>query len=240
MPLCVMFLGQTFSASYIACKKQIVHVALHYIQYCFEFVLRPFKGGKKITSKKLSGPQWQYFCLFIGRLGTRWRSWLRHCATSRKVAGSISDGVTGIFHWHNPSGRTMALRLTQYVTEMIARNISWGVKAAGASGWQPYHLHMPIVWISGSLKLLEPSGPVQACNGIALSLTVTHRQVLGLLDHFSSQMYGRRTPNIVHQVQCFFFFIKHVATNHLIWQVVEAWFFFQRFAFLWTWRLAGF
>jgi len=30
--------------------------------------------------------------------GTRWRSWLRNCATSRKVAGSISDGVTGIFH----------------------------------------------------------------------------------------------------------------------------------------------
>jgi hypothetical protein len=28
--------------------------------------------------------------------GTRWRSWLRHCATSRKVAGSISDGVIGI------------------------------------------------------------------------------------------------------------------------------------------------
>jgi len=25
-------------------------------------------------------------------------SWLRHCATSRKVAGSIPDGVTGIFH----------------------------------------------------------------------------------------------------------------------------------------------
>jgi hypothetical protein len=30
--------------------------------------------------------------------GTRWHSWLRHCATSRKVAGSIPDGVTGIFH----------------------------------------------------------------------------------------------------------------------------------------------
>jgi hypothetical protein len=24
---------------------------------------------------------------------TRWRVWLRHCATSRKVAGSIPDGV---------------------------------------------------------------------------------------------------------------------------------------------------
>jgi len=40
-----------------------------------------------------------------------------HCATSRKVAGSIHDDVIGIFHWHNPSGRTMApwgwLRLWQ-------------------------------------------------------------------------------------------------------------------------------
>jgi len=26
------------------------------------------------------------------------RSWLRYCDTSRKVAGSIPDGVTGIFH----------------------------------------------------------------------------------------------------------------------------------------------
>jgi hypothetical protein len=29
---------------------------------------------------------------------TRRRSWLRHCATSRKIAGSIPDGVIGIFH----------------------------------------------------------------------------------------------------------------------------------------------
>jgi len=50
---------------------------------------------------------------------------------------------------------------------MNTRNISWGVKAAGAYGWQPYHLHVPIVLKSGSLNLLEPSGPVQACNGMA-------------------------------------------------------------------------
>jgi hypothetical protein len=35
--------------------------------------------------------------------------WLRYCATNRKVAGSIPDGVIGIFHWRNPSDRTMAL-----------------------------------------------------------------------------------------------------------------------------------
>jgi hypothetical protein len=57
---------------------------------------------------------------------TRWRSWLRHCATSRKIAGSIADGVTGIFHWHNPSGRTMAPGSTQPLTEMSTKNTSWG------------------------------------------------------------------------------------------------------------------
>ena len=35
--------------------------------------------------------------------------------------------------------------LTQPLTEMSARNISWGVKAAGAWGWQPYHPRVPIV-----------------------------------------------------------------------------------------------
>ena len=67
-----------------------------------------------------------------GNRGTRWRSSLRHCATSRKVAGSIPDGVSGIFHSLNPSGRTMALGSAQLLTEMSTRNISWGVKAAGA------------------------------------------------------------------------------------------------------------
>jgi hypothetical protein len=31
------------------------------------------------------------------RRGRRWRSWLRHCATSRKVADSIPDEVSEIF-----------------------------------------------------------------------------------------------------------------------------------------------
>jgi len=66
--------------------------------------------------------------LALTRPGARcwWRSWLRHCATSRKVAGPIPDGVTGIFHWHNPPGRTMALGSTQPLTEVSTRNISWG------------------------------------------------------------------------------------------------------------------
>jgi len=47
-------------------------------------------------------------------------------ATSRKVAGPIPDIVIGIFNWHNPSDRTMALGSTQPLTEMSTRSISWG------------------------------------------------------------------------------------------------------------------
>jgi hypothetical protein len=77
-------------------------------------------------------------------LGTRWRSWVRHCAASPKFLGSISDGVIENFYGHNPSGRTMVVGLTQPLTEMSTRNISWGVKAAGALGlttsWNPMDL----------------------------------------------------------------------------------------------------
>jgi len=89
---------------------------------------------------------------------TRWGSWLRHCATSEKVAGSIPEGVIGIFHWHT-SDRSIAQGLTQPLIEMSTRDISW----------KPYHVRVPIVLKPGSLNLLEPSGPVQACNGIAFS-----------------------------------------------------------------------
>jgi hypothetical protein len=51
---------------------------------------------------------------------------LRHCTANQKVAGSIPNGVTGYFHWHKLSERTMALGWTQPVTEMSTRNISWG------------------------------------------------------------------------------------------------------------------
>ena len=84
--------------------------------------------------------------------------------TSQKVAGSNHDGVFGNSPWHNPSGCTM----TQPPTEMSTRIISLGVKVTGAFGWQTYHLHVPLVLKSGSLKLLETLGPVQVCNGIDL------------------------------------------------------------------------
>jgi hypothetical protein len=83
--------------------------------------------GKEPSSNLGKGYRSYWQVLYNSSWGTRWRSWLRHCATSRKVAGSILDGVICL----NPSGRTMALGSTQPLTEMSTRNISWGVKAAG-------------------------------------------------------------------------------------------------------------
>ena len=52
-----------------------------------------------------------------------------------------------------------------------ASNRNEGIKAAGAWDWQTYHFHMPTVLKSGSLNLLAPWGPFQACNGIAVSVS---------------------------------------------------------------------
>ena len=65
--------------------------------------------------------------------GPRWRSWLRHYATNRKVWGSIPDGVIGIFHWHNPSSRTMALGLTHPLTEMSKAKVKWSCYRPGVA-----------------------------------------------------------------------------------------------------------
>jgi len=40
----------------------------------------------------------QFETIYNEGRGTRWRSWLRHCTTSGKVADLNPDGVTGIFH----------------------------------------------------------------------------------------------------------------------------------------------
>jgi hypothetical protein len=57
--------------------------------------------------------------------------WLGYCATNRKVAGSIPDGVIGIFHWHNPTDRTMALGVDSACNRNEYQEDFLGVKAVG-------------------------------------------------------------------------------------------------------------
>jgi hypothetical protein len=89
--------------------------------------------SKHSLSPKISNTldQQNYVKVVVCWGGTRWRSWLRHYDTSRKIAGSIPDGAIWIFHWHNPSGRTMALGLTQPLTEMGKK-----VKQSHYRSWQ--------------------------------------------------------------------------------------------------------
>jgi hypothetical protein len=95
--------------------------------------------------------------------GTRWRSWLRHCATSRKVADWIPDGVSEIFHWFNPSGRNVALGSTQPLKEMSARNIFWGDKGGrcvGLTTLPPSCADFLEIWEP------QPPGTLRACPGV--------------------------------------------------------------------------
>ena len=60
------------------------------------------------------------------KMGARGGVVERRCAINRQVAGSIPDGVIGVFQSHNPSSRTMALGSTQPLREMSTRCISCG------------------------------------------------------------------------------------------------------------------
>ena len=101
------------------------------------------------------------------RLGTAVAQWLRCYATNWKVTGSIPGRAIGIFHRHNPSDCTMTLGLTQPLTEISTRRISWG-----KCNWCLRLTTLPpscaVVMKSGNLNFLEPSGPLQACNGNVL------------------------------------------------------------------------
>jgi hypothetical protein len=75
---------------------------------------------------------YKYSSLYHMKDGTRWRSWLRHYATIRKVAGSIPDGVIGLFSLtysfrpHYGPGVDSASNRNEYQEYFL------GVNAAGA------------------------------------------------------------------------------------------------------------
>jgi len=105
----------------------------------------------------------------IGTAGL-WRTalaeWLRFCATNRKVAVSIPAGVGGFFN----DIKSFRSRYGPGVDSASNRNeyqgYFLGVKAAVRLTTLP--TSCAVVTKSGNLNFLEPSGPLQACNGNAL------------------------------------------------------------------------
>jgi hypothetical protein len=75
------------------------------------------------------------------------RSWLRHCATNRKVAGWSPDGVTGIFQWLNPSGCIVALGSSQKCVP--------GILPGGKDGRCVGLTNLPLL-CADCLEILEP------------------------------------------------------------------------------------
>jgi len=79
-----------------------------------------------------------------------------------------------------------------------------GGKGGRCIGLTTLHLHVPIGMKSGSLNLLEPSGPIQACNGIALRVPLISNIILIVIcintsltfKNHASYIWDGRTPTL--------------------------------------------
>jgi len=105
-------------------------------------------------------------------MGTAVAQWLRICATNRKVAGSIPVGVIGIFHWHK------ILQIALWPWSRLSLQQKWvsgafpGGKGSRCVRLTTLPLSCAVLMKSGNLNFLDPSGPLQACNGTALPYSI--------------------------------------------------------------------
>jgi len=79
----------------------------------------------------------------------------------------LNFSLTYSFWPHYGPGVDSACNRNEYQEYSLGRK---GGQWVGLTTWQLYRLHLPIVFKSGSLNLLEPLRPVKASNGIALLL----------------------------------------------------------------------
>ena len=110
----------------------------------------------------------KYVTIFL-QLGTAVAQWLKCCATNRKFAVSIPDGVFGIFHWHNPSDRTLSLGVDSASNINEYQEHFLGVKAAGAWGWQSYRHPVPLSCNLGTLTSWNHLGHSRPVTGLLIS-----------------------------------------------------------------------
>jgi hypothetical protein len=101
-----------------------------FVRYSRAHVVNQCPVNMKILIQKQDRPQSTKYLFFNSANQFNWDtwqcSWLRHYATSPKVADSVPDEFIGFFNLPNSSSRTMALGSTQSLTEMSTRNLSGG------------------------------------------------------------------------------------------------------------------
>ena len=110
--------------------------------------------------------------LYMFRAGSWVAQWLRRCATSRTVPGSIPGGVTGDFFPRFPPTKPCALGSTQSL-KMSTRDFSWG-KGGRCVELTTYH---PCSAESQKIRGLNlPGTPLatSACRGTHLLFTLLH------------------------------------------------------------------
>jgi hypothetical protein len=97
----------------------------------------------------------------LGRMLKSFAMTWGHCATSQKVAGSIPNGVTGISHRHNPSGRTIV------VNSASNRNEYQGYFLGGKGSRCVGLTTLPPSW-ADYLEIWEPQplGTLRDCPGL--------------------------------------------------------------------------
>jgi hypothetical protein len=86
--------------------------------------------------------------------------------TALQVRKSIPDGVIGIFHWHKPCGRSTALELTQPLTEISTRNISWRYRRPVLTADDVTTFRCRLSWNLGASATWNPKGLSRTVMGL--------------------------------------------------------------------------